>query len=226
MARPIKFTDQNKEWYFRRNHCRELLFETREERQRILIVCEGTETEPNYFKSIRSELPPNVVDVEITGTGNNTKSLLERSINIKEKLETNNHPFDQVWIVFDFDSFPAHNFDNTIKSAIARGVKCAWSNEAFEIWYILHFEYRNTGMRRTEYKEKLTVLLGEDYLKNDQNMYYKLKQNGDQNKAASWAKMLLKDFTERKVSHSQSNPCTTVFLLVQELNRFKVISDD
>ena len=45
---------------------------SRSAKQRILIVCEGKKTEPNYFKSF----PITSVKVEIFGDGFNTKSLV------------------------------------------------------------------------------------------------------------------------------------------------------
>jgi len=132
------------------------------------------------------------------------------------------YPFDQVWVVFDRDSFEPDDFDNAIKSADANGMKCAWSNEAFELWYILNFEYRNTGMNRTEYKGRLTNLLGEPYCKNATDMYQKLLKIGNQTQAMAWAKMLQQNSKERQLPPSKSNPCTTVSTLIEELNRFTV----
>lgn len=40
---------------------------TRELKQRFLIVCEGERTEPNYFKSFR--VPKNVVSIDVRGLG-------------------------------------------------------------------------------------------------------------------------------------------------------------
>ena len=47
------------------------------ERERILIVCEGAKTEPNYFRAIQEKLPPRVVEEEIAGEGHNTLRLVE-----------------------------------------------------------------------------------------------------------------------------------------------------
>lgn len=102
--------------------------ETRELRERFLIVCEGGKTEPNYFKSFR--VPKNVID--IYGLGANTTSLVEEAIKLKNK----DGGYDQVWCVFDRDSFPKQNFNAAISSAKAQGIQVAYSNEAFELWYL------------------------------------------------------------------------------------------
>ena len=56
------------------------------ERERILIVCEGAKTEPNYFRAIQEKLPPRVVEVEIAGEGHNTLRLVETA----QQIQTHN----------------------------------------------------------------------------------------------------------------------------------------
>jgi hypothetical protein len=186
-------------------------------------MCEGAKTEPNYFKSIQSELPRKTIEIKILGEGRNTLSLVKSAIEARDRqAETGSYEFDKVWVVFDRDSFPPDSFDNAIRSATAHLIDCAWSNEAFEFWYILHFEYRNTGMSRTEYQGKLTELLGEPYQKNDPQMYQKLsRREGSWLRAAERARRLYIDFTASKTPPSQSNPCTTVYKLIEELDQFR-----
>jgi len=212
MGRPVKLSDKNKEWFLQRLPCGERRLDIREERQRFLIVCEGEKTEPNYFESFKQDLPRHVVQLDIYGEGANTLSLIERAQCIRDSRKFGDYPFDQVWVVFDRDSFDPADFDNAIHKAESDGMRCAWSNEAFELWYILHFEFRNTGMCRTEYQGKLGALLGDTYRKNAPDMYQKLSRIGNQLHAVAWAKAL----------HEESlATCTTVFLLVEQLNLFK-----
>ncbi|MDD2331451.1 MAG: RloB family protein, partial [Candidatus Cloacimonetes bacterium] len=145
------------------------------------MVTEGEKTEPLYFKSF----PLHTTKVvRITGTGKNTLSLVHET---ELKLERAKEWYFQehgiklknrdivVWCVFDKDSFPADQFDNAIKSARAKGFQVAYSNEAFELWYLLHFAYYNTGNSRSQYAELLTKRLMRPYAKNDPNMYIFLK---------------------------------------------------
>lgn len=221
MGRPVKLSDRDKEW-FQRCHCnRKRLFETREERQRILIVCEGTKTEPNYFEAFKNDLPSNIIELNIYGKGANTLSLVSRAEEIRDQRAKGDYPFDQVWVVFDRDSFEPDNFDNAIHKAESAGMHCAWSNEAFELWYVLHFENRNTGMSRTQYKDKLSDKLGEPYQKNASDMYQKLLALGNPSQAEAWAETLYESFRASAIPPSRSNPCTSVFKLVRELNKFR-----
>ncbi len=80
-------------------------------RKNFLIVCEGEKTEPLYFRSFR--VPKKVFDV--IGLGANAESLVEKAIEIRDRETTS---YDEVWCVFDRDSFPAQNFNNAL--ALAR----------------------------------------------------------------------------------------------------------
>jgi RloB-like protein len=111
--------------------------DTTEPLDRFLIVCEGAKTEPNYFRSFR--VPRDVIDVH--GLGENTIRIVERAIELK--AEDN---YDQVWCVFDRDSFPAQNFNAALELSRRHGIEVAYSNESFELWYVLHFEFLNSGI--------------------------------------------------------------------------------
>jgi RloB-like protein len=221
MGQRTKFTDQKKEWFLRRTQHKNRILEARKERDRFLIVCEGEKTEPHYFEAFGDELPLHVVYLKIVGEGSNTIDLVETAINMRDEYADGDYPFDYVWVVFDRDSFQPDNFDNAIHMAQAAEIKCAWSNEAFELWFVLHFQYRNTAMSRDEYKGKLTEILDRPYKKNAEDMYLILSKRGDQAQAIAWAKSLFDDFSGRGIPPSRSNPCTTVYLLVEKLNEYK-----
>ena len=101
----------------------------------VLIVCEGTKTEPNYFEAFAKKQQGVIVyDIEVKGLGRGTKDVVEKAINLKSK---NN--YDRVWAVFDKDEFPAKDFNDAITLGTQNGIEVAWSNEAFELWYLYHF---------------------------------------------------------------------------------------
>ena len=102
-------------------------------RQRFLIVCEGKQTEPNYFKALTKDIES--INCEISGQGKDPNSLVEYAI--KEKAKNN---FDKIWVVFDKDEVPNDDFNGAIAEAERNKIECAWSNEAFELWFLYHFE--------------------------------------------------------------------------------------
>lgn len=176
---------------------------------RILILCEGEKTEPSYFNGFKTDFKLNNVLIE--GLGANTDTIVQEAIRRQKDYE-------QIWCVFDRDSFEKHNFNRAF--ALIKKypkIKIVYSNEAFELWYLLHFNYYDTGISREQYKTKLSKYLEEKYQKNSKNMYERLLPF--QNKAINNAKKLLR--TYKRPNPEKDNPSTTVFELVERLNQFK-----
>jgi hypothetical protein len=108
-----------------------------EPKQSILIVCEEEKTEPNYFKAFKVTS----ANVVVIGLGTNTVKLVSSTIALKELALKKEITYDQVWCVFDRDSFSKTDFNNALLLALQNGIEVAYSNEAFEVWYLLHFSY-------------------------------------------------------------------------------------
>jgi hypothetical protein len=185
----------------------------------FLIVCEGTKTEPNYFKALQKVLPLGTVELRVDGIGLNTIGLVNYAIAERDNAC---RKFDRVWVVFDKDDFPDNNFNGAIAKAITNGIKCAWTNEAFELWFLLHFQYVNTGMSRDQYKDflerEIRIKAGNStyrYMKNAEDTFEILKLYGDQLQASKWAKKLHETYVDDK--YAIHNPCTRVYELIEEL---------
>ncbi|MEB3342588.1 RloB family protein [Okeania sp.] len=183
---------------------------TRKAKERFLIVCEGTKTEPNYFKSF--PVPKDVIEVDVLGVGKNTINLVEKALRIKQE----DGDYDRVWCVFDKDSFPPKNFNAAIKYAEDNNVEVAYSNQAFEVWYLLHFDDPYIPKSRKDYEKLLTKRMNQKYEKNSNEMYKMLLDRQPQ--AIKNAEKLLKQYNPPNPAND--NPSTTVHLLVKELNRF------
>jgi hypothetical protein len=186
-------------------------------RRWFLIVCEGEKTEPNYFRSFAVDTK--VIKLDIKGEGKNTKSLVEKAIELKNDSEYDES--DRFWCVFERDingknSNDAQNFNAAMTLAKNNGIKVAYSNDAFELWYLLHFHFYNTGISRKDYQNMLTKLLGHEYQKNSETIYEELKNQ--QQDAIKHAKRLLLEYD--RPNPETDNPSTTVHLLVEELNSF------
>jgi hypothetical protein len=186
-------------------------------RRWFLIVCEGEKTEPNYFRSF--PVDRKLIKLDIQGEGRNTNSLVEKAIELKKGSESDET--DRFWCVFDRDKNPnnpndSQNFNSAINIAKNNGIKVAYSNDAFELWYLLHFNYYHTQISRKDYPDMLTELLGHKYQKNSETIYEKLKDK--QENAIKNAKRLLQEY--KPPNPETDNPSTTVHLLVEELNSF------
>ena len=195
-----------------------------------LIVCEGTKTEPNYFESIRKRLSGGQGDkIVVVGAQDNTLGLVERAREeIVKRNQSDNPPYYHVWLVFDKDSFPDDDFDNAIAMAEQEdrrfGMKddvlfphwhAAWSNEAFELWYLFHFQENVGGsITRDRYKEMLSVYLAQPYMKNSEAMFDILLPNLH---VAIQRAQLAYERWDVEVPFHARNPATAVYQLVESL---------
>ena len=191
--------------------------------EKILIVSEGSKTEPHYFggfkKIINDRYHGEYVMVEVMGLGQNTVSLF---VSARAIVEDGIGDYTQVWVVYDKDSFPAENFNAVIdlcKTCSDRDVTyhAAWTNEAFELWYILHFAYVEAALSRGAYVPKLSGYLQAagcgKYHKNRKDMYEILADKVD---IAIANAERLERVNEGKTP-AESNPGTMVHKLVAEL---------
>jgi len=188
---------------------------------KILIVCEGTKTEPNYFEAFRTLNSGTIVyDIDVKGLGQNTTDVVDKAIELKNKGD-----YDRVWAVFDKDSFSADKFNGAIIKAQSNGIGCAWSNEAFELWYLYHFMNRVTAMSRTEYKRAISEAVNNSpkykkkaaytYAKNDKNNFQIMTTYGSMEDAICFSEAKSRDYTDQR--YATHNPCTMVFKLVRQL---------
>ena len=192
--------------------------ETIDEKRYFLIVCEGTRTEPIYFKFIQRFLPRHLMQtIEVSGEGDNTLNIVKTAIQKREERAANQltPPYDEVWAVFDKDDFPEHRYDTAVHLAKRRGIEHGVSNESFELWYILHFQYLDTALNRGDYAGILTKMLGFNYEKNDETVVKALFADGNVGRAIEWAKKL-EELHEGKTP-SESCPYTRVHILVERL---------
>lgn len=208
-------------------------------RRSILIVCEGVQTEVNYFNAIAHCLPRNMVEnVVVEGAGGSPDYLLKYARQkIEERQRVQEPPFYHVWLVFDRDQFEHFtdtirnvdrlNAENAAKKKAERPVEhwhCAWSNEAFELWYVLHFREQLGGrvsrtMYRSMIEEDIRRLTGERdyrYQKNDPQMFQRLHSYTLQ--AVERAERGLKrQIALHGEDWASMNPATTVHWLVRDL---------
>jgi len=206
--------------WLKKKHTSQYIVETENPNKTILIVCEGQNTEPLYFE----KFPVLTLTVKSVGLGESKLKLVESTKIIQEKENC-----DEVWCVFDLDikrdeekCIP--DFNNAINRAKELGYKVAYSNDAFELWFYLHYQYTDNENHRTFYYEKLSQLWNVNYEKEGKKWkfsfenYERLKndKNASQLNAINRAKRLYKD--RKDLPYHKQNPVTTVFELVELLN--------
>lgn len=198
-----------------------------------LIVCEGQQTEPNYFEEIKNlinaqyahRVEVKQIEIDIRGESTNTLFLLERA---KQHIDELWGQVTQVWLVYDKDDFPKDRFDTTQYEAERLSkdgdvsFNVAWSNQCIEYWFLLHFEYLQADIRREDYIRKLDKYFEElglgAYRKNRPDIFSLLSKHGNLNLAIRWAKQRMDKHAGQ--TPSQSAPATRVHELVMELLRY------
>lgn len=196
----------------------------RSEKPKILIVCEGQNTEPSYFNQFKLKS----ADIETVGEGYNTVSLVNRAKILAQKKK-----YDQVWCVFDKDDFKDEDFNNAIEIGESYGFDMAYSNQAFEYWLILHFnDHQGGSIHRKSYEGIINK-----YLKD-----YELKYEGKADKiiSAGFFQLMLAydkkdkkqridlatsraekiDLCKKEISPAKGESITTVYKLVQEIRKY------
>ena len=187
----------------------------REVKQSFLIVCEGEKTEPDYFKAFRMT----AATVKAVGEAMNTMTLVNKAISIREADKAKKRFYDQCWVVFDKDDFPAKDFNQAIKYAEKNGFQVAYSNQAFEYWFLLHFNLYQGPIHRNQYKNMLEKLIGMPYSKTEGSgamMYNLLLVRQEQ--AIKNSETVLAEISHGNPAEEESS--TTVHKLVKELNKY------
>jgi hypothetical protein len=187
----------------------------REIKQSFLIVCEGEKTEPDYFKAFRMT----AATVKAVGQAMNTMTLVSKAISIRDADQKRKKIYDQCWVVFDKDDFPAKDFNQAIQFAEKNGFRVAYSNQAFEYWFLLHYNLYTGAIHRSQYKDMLTKLTGMPYSKSDGYgavMYNLLLSR--QQQAIDNAETVLAEISHGNPAEEESS--TTVQRLVIELNKY------
>ena len=198
----------------------------------FLIVTEGEKTEPNYFTGLSQKIKEKLggyIDIKISGEGCGTKKLIEST---KKIIKNSKIFYQNVWVVFDKDDFKdfdeAIELHNELENELGKetNVGVAWSNQSFEYWLYLHFNYSDVSLHRKEWNKKLNDIfkqhnLGDGtYHKNYDNIYDLVNINDGINKAIKHAKKRMKKFDEQNDKPSQFDPGTTVYRLVEELKKY------
>ncbi|MBC3376673.1 RloB domain-containing protein [Pseudomonas sp. SWRI92] len=117
----------------------------RERYPKVLIVSEGSKTEPNYFNEIKSHYEINTANIRISGEcGSDPVSVARHGKNLYlDEIRKGLEPYDRVFCVIDRDQHD--NFDEAvslIKSFNPTNTyKAIVSVPCFEVWLLLHYTY-------------------------------------------------------------------------------------
>ncbi len=136
-------------------------------RNLFYIITNGEQTEYSYFKLLKSKR--SVYDVKIIFQNADPLGLVQYAQRYIPEA-------NQVWCVFDIDyTYKDKRLIPALKQAEESGIKIAYSNVAFEVWLISHFEKCKTTLQLNDYSNVLDKLLKENgsnktYSKTDEKL--------------------------------------------------------
>jgi len=191
--------------------------------KKIVVVCEGRNTEPQYIKDFARDKKHPLVDCKtIDGVGV-PKTIVDRAIHEKEKLSRiarrSGNSFDkkyEVWCVSDRDEH--HGMAQEMQRARDNGLLYALSNPCVELWGYLHYFQNDAPIHRHDMQRMLTgVMPGYDHAHGAIFDYESMKES--YNDALSRAKELIRRREEE--GGPCSNPSTNIYELMESIGKAK-----
>lgn len=191
-------------------------------KNKFYIITNGEQTEYNYFNLLKAKR--SVYDVKVIFENADPLGLVQYAQ--RYVAEAN-----QVWCVFDIDdTYKDKRLVPALKQAEENGIKVAYSNIAFEVWLISHFEKCKTTLQLKDYVHELDRLLKENgrseiYSKNNEKLL-KAYFIPSYKKAMENAKIVYQNYVKEHNAKcpNQRQPIwnwissTTVYKLVEALN--------
>ncbi|WPQ63585.1 RloB family protein [Chitinophaga sancti] len=144
------------------------------------------------------------------------------------------HAGREIWCVFDYDVKPdeastqPNDFNSSITRAQDNGLKVACSNDAFERWFALHYVELHANVNRRDLYTILKDRWELDSFHNEAKAKAFCKGHYDRHQGLNGASQELAIRRARRLheayrgdrNYSDQCPCTTVYLLVEELNKY------
>ena len=197
----------------RRNTRRERPF--RDGHVRILIVCEGSKTERNYFHDLATQYRLGDGVVTVVGLGQAPMQVVKEAQVLQRSEHRAGEAYDKVFCVFDRDE---HNeFEQASTMARDNGIDLARSWPCFEFWFLLHFRYTRVPFARSGPNSPADACLRElkvcwpEYAKNLEKLFQSLRSSLED--AKRHAERAARDAAQTK----EPNPSTEAHELVTYL---------
>jgi len=196
---------------------------TRPVKRTVLIVGEGLETEPNYFRELRRE---SVVSERFTvavkkGHGRSPEAVAEEAIKYKRQAENRGEYYDEVWCVLDVEGLGSRaSLESAIIMAGQNSIKLCLSNPCFEVWLLAHFVRESRSHSGCDSVERRLNphwrgLCKQDYRKGDERIYARISHLTE---TAIGNAKLVRETDHRDVANTaDANSSTEVYRLVSYL---------
>lgn len=195
----------------------------REPYEKILIVCEGSKSEPYYFEDAKRFHKINTLNIKVEGTGLDPNKLVERTEELVRQEARKGDRFDAVYCVFDKDQHTSYQQAiNRIHNTTHNGEWFAITSvPCFEYWLILHFAYTDKPFYDRDDLSAAEAVTRElkqyfsSYSKEKKSIYTELYEQVP--KAIGYAKRILKSHQNLNTD----NPSTHIHILVERIQNIK-----
>jgi hypothetical protein len=192
-------------------------------RIRVLIVCEGKETEPNYFRALREEeaVRRRFSVVVQKGKGGSCLTVVQQAVAEQQKAAARQEDYDEVWCVFDVERAGQREQVTKARTLADRhGIRLALSNPSFEVWLLAHFvrtkkSFGDCDEVIKELNKHWQREFGQDYEKNDEQLYMRLASRTQT--AIDNARKVREQDWGSSCDIIDCNSATDVYLLVEHL---------
>jgi hypothetical protein len=197
---------------------------------RILIVSEGSETEPNYFNEIRAayRLQTAYVMVRPSELGTAPIQVVEYALELLNKGDRHRNikprAFEQVYAVFDRDDHDsyfdalrlAESLDGRLRNDTKHSVKfkAVASVPSFELWLLLHYEDIQAPLHRDEVLQRLRRYIP-DYEKGEGSVFDNTRKH------VSIATQRAERLATRFTAYDAPEPFTAIVELVKLLTMLR-----
>ena len=191
----------------------------REPYDRVLILCEGSKTEPSYFRSLVNRYRLSTANVLVVASGSDPSRLVNKAKSLRDEEKRRGDRYDAVYCVFDHDQHT--HFNTASNEACSAKLKLARSWPCFEFWLLLHFVYRRRPYAPSGNKTASENCVRElrqylsDYTKGKADVFEVLEDQIET--AKSNARLALLDVK----ATGRCNPSTEVHCLVAYLQALK-----
>ncbi len=171
----------------------------------VLIVCEGSKMEINYFNGLINHLKLSTVNIQMLDIKQTTPdSLFREAKGLYQDAKRKGNSYDKVYCIFDKDRHAKYQ-ETKDNIEQAKNFYVAFSEPCFEYWLLLHYE--NTTKPFTCFdelkKDKMFKKHFPDYQKN-QDVFTNLQ-----------------DKIPTACQNAENNPHTNIHKLIKYLQNIK-----
>jgi len=191
---------------------------TQAPKKRLLLVCEGEASEPDYLQGFQRIHREAMVEVHVAEQHGDPKYLVEKAKELareaRRKAKTDPlEAYDEVWVVCDVDDHA--RLPDARQMARDNGIRMVVSNPCIELWFLLHFRDSPGARHRHDVQTMLENKCRADGLKSTGKHVDAEELEPKYAEAMTRAQRMRDDAIE--MDEEGRNPSTDIFFLTESI---------